>query len=325
MVSAVLGDRVKVTTATTSTGTLTLGAVFSNAFCTFAEAGITNGQTVTYCIEEGSDFEIGRGVYTSAGTTLTRATVLLSKIGGTAGTSKMNLAGTATVRIIAAKEDLDVNDFDEDTSPDGTVDYHWMHDASATLKKKVKPQNIFRTGGWQLLNSGSVSSAATLDIVLSSYTSFTRGLKLILNTFVPATDDVELWALLSTNAGSSYDNAAGNYQWALTGFRTDNISAVDRSASDTKIRLLGHTNATASVSNTAAEGGATCEVWLPDQTNTGVWPRVISHGAYWGAGALGAVQQGFGQRVTAQDTDAIRIQFESGNIASGTWGLYGLA
>jgi hypothetical protein len=35
--------------------------------------------------------EIGRGTYSSVGPTLSRDTVLLSKIGGTVGTSKINL------------------------------------------------------------------------------------------------------------------------------------------------------------------------------------------------------------------------------------------
>jgi len=103
---AYVANRVYMTTATTGTGTITLGAAFSNSFCTFAEAGITNGQTVSYCIEDGNDFEIGTGVYTSAGTTMTRASVRLSKIGGVSGTSKINLSGSATVRLIVAKEDL---------------------------------------------------------------------------------------------------------------------------------------------------------------------------------------------------------------------------
>jgi hypothetical protein len=106
MPTNVLANRVKVGTATTGTGTVTLGAASNNSFCTFAEAGVSNGQVVTYEIEEGLDFEIGRGTYTAAGTTLSRDTVLLSKIGGTAGTSKMSLGGTATVRIIASAEDF---------------------------------------------------------------------------------------------------------------------------------------------------------------------------------------------------------------------------
>lgn len=101
-----LYNRVKMTTATTGTGTVTLGSAAANNYCTFAEAGVPNAKQVRYVIEEGTDFEIGLGTYTSAGTTLSRDSVTLSKISGTAGTTKMTLAGAATVRIDAAAEDL---------------------------------------------------------------------------------------------------------------------------------------------------------------------------------------------------------------------------
>lgn len=99
-------NRAAMTTATAGTGTMTLGSAVSNAFCTFAEAGVANSDVVTYLIEDGTNFEIGRGTYTSSGTTLSRTTVLLSKISGTAGTTKITLSGNATVRIIVAKEDF---------------------------------------------------------------------------------------------------------------------------------------------------------------------------------------------------------------------------
>lgn len=101
-----LFNRAKAVTATTGTGTITLGAAFSNAFCTFAEAGVANADKVTYVIEDGTDFEIGIGTYTSAGTTLSRDTVRISKIAGTAGTSKISLSGTANVYLSPSKEDL---------------------------------------------------------------------------------------------------------------------------------------------------------------------------------------------------------------------------
>ena len=102
----VLANRVYVETSTTGTGTVTLGAATSAAYLTFAEAGVNNGETVRYCIEDGLDFEIGTGVYGSATPDLTRAAVTISKIGGTSGTSKIDLSGSATVRIVAVKEDL---------------------------------------------------------------------------------------------------------------------------------------------------------------------------------------------------------------------------
>lgn len=103
---AKLFNRAKVNTASTGAGTMTLGAAFSNAFCTFAEAGVANGDVVTYVIEDGNDFEIGVGTYSSAGTTLSRDTVRLSKIAGIAGTGKITLSGSATVYLSPSKEDL---------------------------------------------------------------------------------------------------------------------------------------------------------------------------------------------------------------------------
>lgn len=103
---AKLFNRVAVNTTTTGSVTVTLGSAVSGAWLTPSEAGVANGDVVTYAITEGSDFELGRGTYTSSGTTLSRDTVIASKIGGTAGTSKMDLDGDATVVFTAAAQDL---------------------------------------------------------------------------------------------------------------------------------------------------------------------------------------------------------------------------
>ena len=78
----VLADRVKETTTTTGTGTITLAGA-ATGYQSFAAVG--NGNTTYYTIagQNTSEWEVGIGTYTSAGTTLSRDTVLSSSAGGT--------------------------------------------------------------------------------------------------------------------------------------------------------------------------------------------------------------------------------------------------
>lgn len=100
-----LYNRAGMTTTTTGTGTLTLGNAITDpkTYLSFSDAGVPNGATVPYLLEDGVAFELGEGVYTSSGTTLTRATVSASSNGG----SKIDLDGSARVYISARAGDID--------------------------------------------------------------------------------------------------------------------------------------------------------------------------------------------------------------------------
>jgi hypothetical protein len=77
----VVKDRVKETTTTTGTGTITLaGAV--TGFQAFSVIG--DGNTTYYTIAGGAEFEVGIGTYTLSGTTLSRTTILESSNAGAA-------------------------------------------------------------------------------------------------------------------------------------------------------------------------------------------------------------------------------------------------
>ena len=88
----ILSDRVKETTTTTGTGTVTLGGTI-DASKTFS-AAIGDGNSTYYCIESpDGNFEVGVGTYTSSSNTLSRDTVISSSNSG----SKISLVGVSNV------------------------------------------------------------------------------------------------------------------------------------------------------------------------------------------------------------------------------------
>jgi hypothetical protein len=98
-----LVNRAKVTTATTGAGTLTLGPAV-DGFQSFAAAGVTNGDTVRYVIEDGDAWEIGVGTFNAAAQTLTR-----SPSQSSSGGSTVSLGGSAVVYVTATAEDFAQN------------------------------------------------------------------------------------------------------------------------------------------------------------------------------------------------------------------------
>ena len=113
----VLADRIKETTTTTGTGTITLGGA-QTGFESFA--GIGDGNTTYYVIQHTSanEFEVGLGTYTSSGTTLSRDTIYTSSNSDAAVNFS---AGTKIVFVAVPTEATVYEDASGDVAIEGQV------------------------------------------------------------------------------------------------------------------------------------------------------------------------------------------------------------
>lgn len=99
---SVLANRVKVAVdGTPGTGTINLGSTIAG-YQSFAEGGVTDGQVVSYAVEDGSDWEIGTGTYTTGTPDTLSRTVIESSNSDAA----LDLTSNAVVFITALASEL---------------------------------------------------------------------------------------------------------------------------------------------------------------------------------------------------------------------------
>lgn len=169
-------------TNTTGTGPVTLtGAVTS--YLTFAQAGVQDGDYISYGIHTSTDTEVGIGVYSSTGPTLTRTTVLRS----TNSNAAINITSAAQVYIPALKEDIKTVYRPEDygAKADGATD-----DTAAIQAAITAASN--EGGGRVVFGAKGYLFTSTLFISHYGITLEGEGKFSTVLTFVPTADDIAI-------------------------------------------------------------------------------------------------------------------------------------
>jgi hypothetical protein len=143
----VIADRVMVTTTTSGTGTYTFDASAVSGFLTPAAAGVSTGARVAYVVVNSQAsptlFEVGEGVYTEVGRTITRDVIHRTSSGTTA-----KLAW-----------------------PDGTTKYLFLAPSAARLPILETDGRLTLTGGLNVTNGGLTVAAGGASITGTLTTS----------------------------------------------------------------------------------------------------------------------------------------------------------
>ena len=296
------------TTATTGTGTLTLGTAV-DGFQSFAAAGVANAATVAYIIEDGVDWEVGTGVYTTSGTTLTRVVEESSN-----ADAALDLTGSAEVFIGLTAAALEI------LAPVSLTQAQ-VEDAASTVFGLVSGQRLAQAaaaaggGSRTLISTLTASASASLDFTAFDAAEYI-GYEFVFSNVKPATDAVTLQARTSANGGSSYDSGASDYGYT----NQSNDNTVSNAFTTTADRLI-ITNA--NLGNNTNENGFTGNVTLI-RPNLASFTPVIANGLGTSVFSRAQIHSMSGIRQSAAAVDGIQFFMSSGNIASGNIYCYGI-
>src|SRR5579885_319487 len=170
--------------------------------------------------------------------------------------------------------------------------------------------------GMTLIASGTVANAATLDIDLTAAGAY-RAVEIMLNGFLPVTDNVSLSLQLSSNGGITFDAGATDYKYVQ--FSSNSGAPTLNSAGSTGASAVNLGGAIGS----DVDGGIDSIIWIQGHTNAAAKPKLRWQSQIRRSDDEFGNQMGDGMRNAAQDTSGVRIFFSSGNIASGSYAIYG--
>ena len=266
-----------------------------------------------------------RSTYAISGTTLTFDAAIptgTAQIEATFGVPVSSVTvpdNSVTLAKLAGGTDGNIISFDASGDPvaiaTGTSG-HFLKSQGAGAQPVFAADN---GGSMTFINTSDLSSAATYSFTAVDASSY-DGYGFFLQNVIPATDDVGLELLTSTDGGSSYDTGSSDYNWQI-----EIVGSQGADTSDNSIQMIGaEASAGYQIGSAANEIGVSGWIWL-------IGPHLTGYTAvHWDFSAMMdnatfLVVSGGGVRLSAANVDAIRILYTSGALESGTINAYGLA
>lgn len=289
-----------------------------------AGAGLTGGGT----IEASRTFDIGAGT----GITVNANDVAITA--GGVGTTQLADGGVTVAKIEDAEAytillrnagttgDSDFVKISALTNAGafGSGDKIMIEESSGELRKIDFDDlpGASTTSDIALLDAGTASAAATIDISLVAHAGY-RAYTFIVTSIVPATDNTTLWARTSTDGGATFAAGASDYAWVETFAQASAGGTFGDSGdnADSEIELGG------GFGNAAGESGS-IELTLYNPANTTLTKHIAGTATKTDQGGLHVFGTFLGARLATADIDAVRFMMSSGNITA-TYALYGVS
>ncbi len=170
-------------------------------------------------------------------------------------------------------------------------------------------------GSWSILGTEIASASATIDF--AALPVGYRDFMVIISDVVPATDGAVLWSRVSVAA--VFKSGVSDYGWSLSQVLTSSAETNDGDAADSEWQI------SPGVGSAAGEG-ITAVLILFDPENASNRAKIIVDGVAERSDGIFSRYMAGGRAVGTIGVavvDGIRFLFSSGNIASGTFTLYG--
>lgn len=177
--------------------------------------------------------------------------------------------------------------------------------------------------GLTLLGTGTASSSASLaftSMMTSTYTVYL----MVFEALLPATDGTLPYLYLSEDNGSSYTTSDMRYIAPATYY--GGSGSPSGNGGNTEASAANFWQLTGGALSNAANQGMSGHVWIYDTQNNSSLSRMHGSLVYSSDTTHNqiATNDVYGNTVSATDKDAIKVEMNSGNIASGKVKLYGV-
>jgi uncharacterized protein DUF5907 len=188
--------------------------------------------------------------------------------------------------------------------------------ASGTVRVYGVAKSSPGGGGLVLVEQHVASGSASLDFTTGITSAFDEYLIEFVDV-APATNNVDLLMLLSTNGGSSYDSGANYARQTRLDQSTFNTVAGGNSGLNSLVAITNVSNGSTFGLNLSGK------LWAPG--SAAHYKTFTFQGVYRNNDGSFYSVVGSGIYISATAVNAFQVKFSSGNVASGTVRLYGVA